>query len=131
MRKKNPRTELKRAERFVFLNKTAFNGRYRENSKGEFNVPFSGTEKVNLLLEETKNTIDNLKNIDIHNQKFEDFFDWYLDGNYQEGDFVFIDPPYDSCTLNYTSNGFNHKDQEKLRDYFKKLSELRNKGNSM
>lgn len=128
MRKATPRTELKRAERFVFLNKTAWNGRYRENSKGEFNIPFSGVEKVNLLLEETKNTIDNLKNVDIHNKDYKEFFEWYLNENYQEGDFVFIDPPYDDCTISYTSKGFNHTDQEVLRDYFKKLSDLGIKG---
>ena len=128
MRNKKPRTELRRAERFVFLNKTAFNGRYRENNKGEFNVPFSGTDKINLLLNETENTINNLKNVDIHNQDYKDFFDWYLNGNYQEGDFVFIDPPYDDCTINYTSSGFNHTDQENLKNYFDRLTELGIKG---
>lgn len=124
VRQEKPKTKLNRAERFVFLNKTGFNGRYRENSKGEFNIPFSGTEKINLLSDDVKNTIDNLKNVEVYNKDYKEFFNWYLNGNYKEGDFVFIDPPYDDCTISYTSAGFNHKDQETLRNYFDKLTSL-------
>lgn len=120
-RKKNPTSDLDRAVRFVFLNKTAWNGRYRENSKGEFNIPFSGTEKINILNNDVKNTIDNLKNVTIFNKDFVDFFQWYLQ-NYQEGDFVFIDPPYDDCTIDYTSNGFNHTDQKALKKFVDSLT---------
>ena len=66
-------TELERAARFIYLNKTCFNGVYRENSKGEFNVPFGKQANPNILDENNLiqiNKIFNIKNINFFNLNF-------------------------------------------------------------
>ena len=118
VRKSRPRTIINQAARFLYLNRTCWNGLYRVNLKGQFNVP-KGTKNDVLL-----NT-DNFENISkrlrlsggkIMCQDFEKTL--ALAG---EGDFVFVDPPY---TVNHNLNGFlkyNEKifcweDQERLRE---------------
>lgn len=111
----NNLSDIERASRFIFLNKTAWNGRYRENSKKEFNIPFSGTSKISLINDTIISTIDFIHNskIEIFNKDFEEIFNLA-----KPGDFIFVDPPYDPINkteLNYTSEGFGKKDQERLK----------------
>ncbi len=113
---------IERTGKFIFLNKTCFNGLFRQNKKGEFNVPF-GLYKNPKICDE--------KNIEQVNKALRDteilYADFTSSDSYiNEGAFVYIDPPYRplSKTSNFTTyskDGFNDLDQIKLADYFKKM----------
>lgn len=124
IRNENPRIKEKRASRFIYLNKTSFNGIFRVNSKGIYNVPYGKQEKANFINEELLLNISlKLKNVTIKNQSFEENLD-----NIKKGDLVFIDPPY---TVAHENNGFieyNQKlfswnDQERLKVYIENIIE--------
>lgn len=108
--------------RFIYLNKSCFNGLYRVNRNGKFNVPFGKYDNP-LICEEQNLRAWNklLDGVEITNNNFEDLLDMA-----NPGDFVYLDPPYHpiSDTANfsgYTSSGFSGKDQERL---FIKFSDL-------
>ena len=106
-----------RAARMIYLNKTGYNGLYRVNRQGKFNVPFGKYKSPKYLDEE------NLKAVSHALQRVELIcapFDIVLQKS-SPGDWVYFDPPYVplSQTANFTSyysNGFNLRDQERLRD---------------
>lgn len=108
----------------IFLNKTCFNGMYRENSKGGFNVPFNNSEKppicdaINL-----RNVSNALQRTKITSASYDEAVDSAV-----AGDFIYFDPPYHpinatSSFTSYNSSGFNENDQILLRDKFKELSD--------
>ena len=107
----------------IFLNKTCFNGMYRENSKGKYNIPF-GDQKNPTICDE-KNILavsKSLKNTEITNLSFEQAVK-----KCKKGDFIYFDPPYYpiNATSNFTSyhkNTFEPDEQEKLRDVFVSLT---------
>jgi DNA adenine methylase len=122
IRKTHPTNTIKAAARFIYLNKTAFNGLYRVNSNGQFNAPF-GRYNNPLICDE-----DNILAVSRALQKDEltcmDFEDAVNDA--EEGDLVYFDPPYAplNATSNftgYTKDSFSEKDQEKLAKTFSKL----------
>jgi len=122
LRAAQPNNDIEKAARFIALNKTCFNGLYRVNKKGEFNVPI-GDYKDPLICDKT-----NLEKINKALSKATVFAADYsnVTGNAKQGDFVYLDPPYDpvSSTSNftgYTSNGFGSKNQEQLADVFETL----------
>jgi DNA adenine methylase len=98
MRSTKPRIALKRAARFIYLNRTCWNGLYRVNKKGEFNVPI-GT-KTNVILGEDKFDIiaTLLKSATLEVCDFE-----LTINKAEENDFIFVDPPY---TVKHNLNGF-------------------------
>lgn len=112
-----------RAARLIYLNKTCFNGLYRVNSKGQFNVPFGSYKNPNFC--DRTNLIAcsaALKNVDVAHRNFEEVLE-----HARKGDFVYFDPPYHplSTTANFTSytkNSFSPADQEKLAKVALKLS---------
>ena len=114
--------ECKKAARTIYLNKACFNGLYRVNSKGEFNVPFGKKTKVNTYDGENLLNVHSyltMNNIDILCTDFEDAC-----STTKKGDFVYFDPPYDSDTStfnSYTENGFNKDEQIRLANVFKDL----------
>jgi DNA adenine methylase len=105
------------AARFLFLNKTAFNGLYRESSKGEFNVPFNN--KVTLKLFERENIFANslaLKGVSLESSSFLEVV-----SRVNEGDLVYFDPPYiplsaTSAFTDYTKSAFGPEAQLQLLD---------------
>ncbi|NLE05829.1 MAG: DNA adenine methylase, partial [Crenarchaeota archaeon] len=114
-----------RAARTIYLNKTCFNGLYRLNSKGQFNVPYGKHKK---LFEVEKDTLIDVSAyldnnaITILNT---DFSQVIKEAN--KNDFVYFDPPYDPVSdtsnfTNYTADGFNKDDQRRLYYAFKELS---------
>ena len=121
-------SDIKRASRVIYLNKTCYNGLYRVNSSGEFNSPFGRYENPNIVNESTIRAVSNYlngNNITILNGDFEDA----LKG-IKKGDFVYFDPPYHpvSASSNFTGyvqGGFLESDQERLRDL---CNELNNEG---
>ena len=110
-------SHLKRALRFYILNKTAYNGLYRVNSKGQFNVPWGKYKKPSLFIpERLRNAAIALKNLSIWLDKAS--FEVVLQ-NTKSNDFVYLDPPYaplskTSSFTSYTANGFKEKEQMKL-----------------
>lgn len=114
------------AARFIFLNKTCYNGLYRVNKKGLFNVPM-GRYKRPLICDANnlRNTSILLNNSDVHIEYSD--YRRMLNKYAQAGDFIYIDPPYDptSSTSNFTSysnNKFTEQDQKNLASLFKDLS---------
>lgn len=117
------RNDVERAARFVYLNKTCFNGIWRVNSKGQNNVPWNHQSKAPLP--------DLDKIMTAHNY-LKDHLDFYLD-DYKKvstlatkGDFVYFDPPYDvetkqSSFTAYTKNGFGRDKQKELKELCDKL----------
>lgn len=116
--------ELERAARIIYLNKTCFNGLYRENSKGEFNVPMGRYKKPNICNLDTIGSASvALQSTVIEVRAFEDVLNYAKTSD----DFVYFDPPYYplSSTSNFTaysSYSFNEYDQIRLRDTFVELA---------
>ena len=120
----NRLSDYKRAARTIYLNKACFNGLYRVNSKGEFNVPFGNKLKVNTYEGQNIGIIHaylNFNNIKILSIDFEEAVK-----DAKEGDFIYFDPPYDSDTStfnSYTEDGFSKDEQIRLSNVFKNLSD--------
>ena len=114
----------KRAARTIYLNKACFNGLYRVNSKGEFNVPFGKKSKVNTYDgENLLNVYAYLSNKDNYITILCTDFENAV-STAKEGDFVYFDPPYDSDTNtfnSYTEDGFGKDEQRRLARVFKEL----------
>ncbi len=124
MRDSRPSGRVESAARLIFLNKTCYNGLYRVNSKGEFNVPFGRYKNprifnphgIRAVCHVLENMRAELRSID------------YKDAlvSCKKTDFVYLDPPYQppSKTSNftdYTPGGFSEKDQEELAREFGRL----------
>ncbi|MGN1295326.1 MAG: Dam family site-specific DNA-(adenine-N6)-methyltransferase [Bacilli bacterium] len=116
----------KRAGRMIYLNKSCFNGLYRVNSKGYFNVP-SGKKKKVICFD--KKNFDNL-NLFFKNRKIEitniDFEEAVKKA--EKGDFVYFDPPYDTWEdktsfTSYDKNLFGKEEQKRLAKVYKELSD--------
>jgi DNA adenine methylase len=110
---------INRAAYLIFLNKTCFNGLYRVNNQGEFNVPF-GKYKNPKILNTDLLRLDSeiLQNTTIHLGDFTDSFQYVSDNS-----FVYFDPPYrplneTSSFTQYSKNGFNDSEQERLASFF-------------
>ena len=117
-------SDYKKAARTLYLNKSCFNGLYRVNKKGEFNVPFNKNKKVNTYDGENLLTIHYFltnNDIKIECHDFEESVK-----KAKKGDFVYFDPPYDSDTStfnSYTEEGFGKEEQIRLARVFKELSD--------
>ncbi|MBP9811864.1 DNA adenine methylase [Candidatus Gracilibacteria bacterium] len=116
--------KVARAARFIYLNRTCFNGLHRVNSRGEFNVPMGAYKNPDYVQEENiRNTslLLNKTEAEIKVESFEHVCD-----KAEEGDLIYFDPPYDvlSETANFTSYnkvGFGHDMQIKLAETFREL----------
>lgn len=111
------------AARFIYLNKHCFNGLYRVNKKGEFNVPFNG--KVSGESIDSYNFWDVAERLQKVELKCGDFADAVKDAT--KGDLVFIDSPYAPLTptsfVDYTKEGFSYEDHVRLAKLFKGLTD--------
>ena len=119
----NKKENLEKGALFIFLNKTCFNGLFRVNSKGLFNVPFNNAKKPLLcdaenlkacsrLLKKVKMSVGNYS-------QCKDFID--------SKTFVYLDPPYRPLTetaafTSYNENGFGDKEQIELAKFIKAIS---------
>ena len=126
--------------RFLFLNKTGYNGLYRVNSKKEFNVPFGKKKECPKLYD--KENIENIEkfirswnscnNFFIIKQTCRKFLDFILTATdmncvpiLTKDAFVYCDPPYDDAYNQYSKNAFKHEDQVFL---YEKMKEFDQKG---
>lgn len=111
------------ATRFIYLNKTGFNGLYRVNSKGEFNVPFNKKEEITIstLCNQANinrmSTYFNEQQVDIKNEDFESIIN-----QAEEGDFIFVDSPYDDSFTGYSSSGFGENEHRRLAESLERAS---------
>ena len=116
------RTELQRAARFIYLNKTCFNGLYRVNKKNQNNVPMGAYKTPKICDVETIiNASRALENVHILNISYKEVLNYA-----KEGDFVYFDPPYyplnpTSSFTSYSEFEFLQKEQEELFNIFSKL----------
>lgn len=115
---------VEQAARFIYLNKTCFNGLYRENSKGEFNVPMGRYKAPRICHPELLRSVSQaLRNTEIAVQPF----DAVLNLAYTDRDFVYFDPPYYPVSLTsrfteYNRYTFGQAEQMHLRDTFADLA---------
>ncbi len=118
----NKLSDVERASRTIYLNRCCFNGLYRVNSKGYFNVPFGKYKKPKFCDEKNLRAVNlTLKNVVILNKTFETCLNFT-----EEGDFIYVDPPYQPLTetayfTSYTKEGFGEEAQLKLFEVFKEL----------
>jgi len=112
----NDQPNVKMAALFVYLNKTCFNGMYRENSKGEYNIAF-GKNNLSKLCDAT--TVRSLHHfLGLPNVAIQcgHYFD--INPKVKSGDFVYLDPPYYGTFTGYNSTKFGEGEQRCLRDFF-------------
>ncbi len=119
----NKLSDIEIASRFIYLNRTCFNGLYRVNSQGGFNVPFAGNKNPLICDEINLRKISKaLKSVEIKKQDYKEVLK-----RAKKGDFVYFDPPYypinkTSSFTSYTKESFLEKEQIELRDTFVELT---------
>lgn len=115
-------SDLERAARFIYLNRTGFNGMYRVNKSGKFNIPFGRYTNPLICDEINLNRVSQvLQNISINNSSYK-----YVLDQAKKGDFVYLDPPYypvskTASFTSYSNDVFLQNEQEELRDAFLEL----------
>jgi len=115
---------LEEAALLLYLNRTCYNGLYRENSNGGFNVPIGRYSNPDWVRrDEIHAASEVLDNTDIKNEDFT-----YILDEAKEGDLVYFDPPYKPMSstayfTDYSADGFDQEDQERLLEATKKLDE--------
>lgn len=119
MRRKERFDTAEHAAFFIYLNKTCFNGLYRVNKKGGFNVPMGRYTNPTILdASNLRKASETLATTELKHQSFTDLVD-----HTRSGDFVYFDPPYEpisttACFTEYAKSGFTQLDQARLRDVF-------------
>lgn len=114
--------KLERAARFIYLNKTCFNGLYRVNSKGKFNVPMGSYKNPDIIQEEKLRKVSELlQNVKIKSMSFEKVVSLA-----KKEDFVYLDPPYyplkkGQSFTTYSKDNFLEEEQRNLLDAYNKL----------
>ena len=119
IRQSNPRNEIEKTSRLIFLNRTCFNGLYRVNSKGKFNVPLGKYTNPNIVNEENIHSVSHIlqsSKISINCRDFE-----VVLSDAKKGDLIYFDPPYQpvSTTANftsYTNKNFTYADLKRLAE---------------
>ena len=105
---------------FFFMRNYAYSGMFRYSSNGNFNVPYGGiayngkfmTKKISYY--QSRPLIDHFADTKIYNMDFEEFLKKTCP---TKGDFIFLDPPYDSEFSTYAQNAFTKEDQKRLANY--------------
>jgi len=121
----NQLSNLQKATRFIYLNKTCFNGLYRVNKKGYFNTPIGSYKNPNISNRDLiLNASEALQNVQIVQQSFKEIIK-----QAKKNDLVYFDPPYyplnnSSNFTSYDSNCFLENEQFELFELFDKLSDM-------
>ncbi len=117
-------SSVEKASRIIFLNKCCYNGLYRVNSKGEFNVPFGRYKNPNFCDEQNLRDVSNiLQNVELLRDCFEICLKFA-----DNGDFIYLDPPYHplsdtSSFTSYTKGNFGLNSQKKLAQLYERLDQ--------
>lgn len=128
IRATNPETltNVEKAARTIYLNRTCYNGLYRVNKKGEFNVPFGKYKNPKICDEENLHAVSRvLKNATIIHSDYKDVLRQYA----EPGDFIFLDPPYVPISQysdfkRYTKEQFGEENQRELSEEVKLLRDI-------
>ena len=118
-------TAVEKAALFIFLNKTCFNGLYRVNKKGQFNVPMGAYKNPTICDENNLRNISNaLQNVEIVCGDYT-LSESFIDNN----TFVYIDPPYrpiseTSAFTSYNSDSFDDNEQIRLSQYIERIDKV-------
>ena len=119
VRESNPKNQIETVSRLLFLNRTCFNGLYRVNSKGKFNVPLGRYTNPNIVNEDNLRSVSLVlqsRKVSIKCRDFESVLD-----DAKKGDLVYFDPPYQPVSdtanfTNYTHKSFTISDLKRLAD---------------
>ncbi len=120
----NKLSDVERASRTIYLNRVCYNGLYRVNSKGQFNVPFGRYKNPKICDEENLLVVNKaLKNVKIFKASFEKCLEFA-----EKGDFIYFDPPYQPISAtayftSYTKDNFGKDSQMKSFEVFKECNE--------
>lgn len=126
VRESEPKNQIEKVSRLLFLNRTCFNGLYRVNSKGKFNVPLGRYSNPNIINEDNLLSVSRI----LQSKKIQiicrDFTAVLTDA--KKGDFVYFDPPYQPVSktasfTSYTNKDFTYEDLENLVKVSEKLSD--------
>lgn len=117
-------SDVRKAARTIYLNKLGFNGLYRVNSSGFFNVPFGKRINVNFEYNNIREVSTRLGSCEISCGSYLD-----MSGRIREDDLVYLDPPYlplseSSNFTEYTTSGFDIEDHRQLKKFVDDLTEL-------
>lgn len=122
IRSRNPKIAVEAAARFIYLNRTCWNGLYRVNRKGKFNVPFGRYKNPTVCNDQLLRSASNaLRSANIFVDDFE-----HAVADAAKGDFVYMDPPYtvlhnNTSFLKYNDSVFKWSDQVRLAKLAKNL----------
>jgi DNA adenine methylase len=117
--------KIKKSALFIYLNKTCYNGLYRVNANGEFNVPFGQNIKPSIVpANQLRAASILLQDVEIKTMRYNKIKEFV-----EKGDFIYFDPPYDPISMtskftNYQRDGFTKKKQEQLAHLFYKLDKI-------
>ena len=117
-------SDIERAARTIYLNRTCFNGLYRVNRRGQFNVPMgSYANPVICQADRLRAVSELLRHVDVRQGDYASCAE-----EAREGDFVYFDPPYQPISktasfTSYTANDFGEADQAALADTFRGLTD--------
>ena len=119
-------SEVEKASRLIYLNKTCYNGLFRVNSSGEFNAPFGYYKNPNIVNEPVLRAVNKYLNAGDIMLCNEDFAETLK--RVPKGGFVYLDPPYDpvSDTANFTGynkGGFDRNEQKRLKQCCDELND--------
>ena len=131
VRESEPTSHIEKVSKLIFLNKTCFNGLYRVNSKGKFNVPLGRYTNPNIVNKENLLVVSQVlqsSNLEFFCRDFEQSLH-----DIKRDDFLYFDPPYQpvSQTANftsYTNRSFTDDDLERLVNLAEKLDSIGCKG---
>lgn len=120
------RSNIERASRVLYLNKTCYNGLFRVNQSGQFNTPFGRYKNPNIENAITLRAVSkffNESDVEFRNTDFEGAV-----RGCQQGDFIYFDPPYDPVSdsanfTGYAQGGFGRAEQVRLKELCDKLNE--------
>lgn len=117
-----PSDEVLSAARFIYLNKTCFNGLYRVNKRGKFNVPIGSYKNPGVVdtdnIMEWHTFLNSSSEINIECHDFTAMFNYFqfIPVIWPDSFFCYCDPPYDKVFSSYTAEGFTQKDQIDLKE---------------
>lgn len=117
-------SNIEKASRIIYLNKTCYNGLFRVNQQGEYNAPFGRYKNPNIVNETTLRAVSNYFNRVKITFKCGDFEEAVK--GIRKGSFVYFDPPYDPVSdsanfTGYNKGGFDREEQTRLKELCDKL----------
>lgn len=124
IRGSEPRGKYQKAARFLYLNAFSYNGLYRVNKQGKYNVPYGHRSNISIDYDRILCVSEKLKNVVLYNQDF-----LAAKANIHSGDLVFLDPPYvvpkesPEMFIKYNQTLFSLDDQNRLADFIDWIDE--------